>query len=152
MNKKIYITEEGFQKLEKELEYLKTVRRGEILERIKLAKEMGDLSENAEYAEAREAQSFNEGRILELEERIKQAVVVPKKKKGMVQVGSIVTVRSDEGKKRFEIVGFGETDPEKNKISSESPLGQAFLNHKKGDKIEVQVPSGIIKYKIIKVT
>jgi transcription elongation factor GreA len=144
-----YISPEGLEKIKKELDYLKTIKRKEIIERIERAKELGDLSENAEYADAKEEQSFTEGKILELEEMVNNAVIIEKGKgTGVVDIGSVIKVKTNGEEKEFTIVGSSETIPEKGIISNESPLGQAFLGKRVGDEAEVTVPKGIIKYKI----
>jgi len=147
-----YITPQGLKELKEKLEELKK-KRQEIIKRLEEAKSLGDLSENYEYLEAKEAQSFNEGKIAELEELIKTAVVVRKseKSKNKVSVGSIIKARNlKDGKiKEFYIVGSQESDPRNNKISHESPLGEAFLNKKLNEIVEVETPRGKMKYKII---
>ena len=151
MNEQI-ISQEGYDKLKDEMDFLATVRRKEIAERIERAKELGDLSENAEYSEAKDAQALNEGRILELANTLKNVVVVDSgSSKEEVSMGSKVTVKSDSGEKQYTIVSFNEADPLNGKISNESPLGVAFLHHHKGDQVEVETPRGIVKYKITKI-
>jgi len=150
MNEQI-ISQEGYDKLRDEMTFLATVRRKEIAERIERAKELGDLSENAEYSEAKDAQALNEGHILELANTLKNVTVVNSGSSGEeVAMGSKVTVKSENGEKQYTIVSFNEADPINGKISNESPLGVAFLHHRKGDQVEVETPKGIIKYKIIK--
>lgn len=149
-----YVTPEGLEKLEEELKRRKTILRREIADRIDRAKELGDLSENAEYAEAKDEQSFNEGRILELKDIINNAALITKGNKegsDMVEVGSTIIVKSGKEEKEFTIMGASESDPTKGFISNESPLGQAFLGRKKGEEVEVNVPAGIVKYKILKI-
>jgi transcription elongation factor GreA len=146
------ITREGYDKLKQELEMLINVRRREIAERIEKAKELGDLSENAEYADAKEAQAFNEGRIQELEAFLKNYTVVANGgQKGIVSMGSRVTVKVEGKTKTYAIVSFNEVDPAEGKISNESPLGRAFLGHKKGDKVRVETPRGETEYEILKI-
>jgi transcription elongation factor GreA len=146
------ITQEGYDKLKKELDQSITVKRREIAERIQRAKDMGDLSENAEYAEAKDEQAFNEGRIAELSQMIKNLTVVPNgHNKDVVGMGSHVTVKSASGEKQYTIVSFNEADPLSGKISNESPLGRAFINHKKDDKVIVNTPKGEVEYTIIKI-
>lgn len=148
--KPYYISEEGRQELERELEYLRTVKRREIAERIKEAKSLGDLSENAEYQEAKEAQAANEGRIAELEDLLRRAVVIKKRGGGeRVWIGSTIEVKSGLKRRTFTIVGSEESDPEKGFISNESPLGRAFLGKKVNDTVEVETPSGKITYTIL---
>lgn len=145
------ISQEGYQKLVEELELLSVERRREIAERIERAKELGDLSENAEYSDAKEAQAFNEGRIIELSNLLKTIVVADRPSCGKVGMGSKLTVKSGGVEKKFTIVSFNEADPINGKISNESPIGQAFLNHISGDKVKVQTPRGEVEYQIIRV-
>ncbi|PIP25195.1 MAG: transcription elongation factor GreA [Candidatus Nealsonbacteria bacterium CG23_combo_of_CG06-09_8_20_14_all_36_12] len=147
-----YLTQEGLGKLKKELEYLKTTKRKEIAERLERAISFGDLTENAAYQEAKEAQAFLEGRILELEDIIRNAVLISnQKKKEFVQIGSIVEVKSQGKKEKFQIVGSEEARPLEGKISYNSPLGKALLNRKKGEKFQVQTPETKREYKILKI-
>lgn len=151
MNDQI-ISQEGYDKLKDELTFLTTTKRKEIAERIERAKELGDLSENAEYSEAKDAQALNEGRILELTNTLKNVTVVHHEdSKGQVVMGSKVTVKSSDKERQYVIVSFNEADPLDGKISNESPLGVAFLNKKKGDMVEVETPRGVVKYKILKI-
>lgn len=146
------ISQEGYDKLKKELDYLQNVRRREIAERIQKAKDMGDLSENAEYAEAKEEQAFNEGRIIEISQIMKNLVVVENgRNKDFVGMGSYVSVVSNNMEKQYQIVSFNEADPLNNKISNESPLGRAFLNKKTGDTVIVITPKGETEYTIVKI-
>ncbi|MBI2465770.1 MAG: transcription elongation factor GreA [Candidatus Sungbacteria bacterium] len=150
-----YISQEDLEKFKTELQELKTVKRQGIAERIEEAKSLGDLSENAEYIEAREAQAFNEGRIRELEELVKNAVIIDenKQKTGarvVVEVGDTIEVKNEKGDKMvFTIVGSNGTDPSQNKISNESPLGRAFLSRIHGEDVEVITPLGKMRYKIL---
>jgi len=149
-----YISPQKLKELKKELEERKTILRQQISQRIQEAQTQGDITENAEYAEAKEAQSFNEGRIMELENLIKSAVVIPHKliKKSTVQIGSQIVVKDKKGQKfEFIIVGSADANPIEGKISNESPLGQAFLDHKQGNEIDVLTPRGKVKYKIVKI-
>jgi transcription elongation factor GreA len=148
-----YFSPEGLEKLKKELEERKGPVRADITRRILEAKELGDLSENAEYTEAKELQGFNEGRIAELEEIVKNAVVIgPNQKHEVITVGSTVKAESAErGEQKFTIVGAAESDPAQGFISNESPLGMAFLGRRKGEEVEVKTPSGVIKYKILEI-
>lgn len=150
MNDQI-ITREGYNKLKEELDLLSTVRRKEIAERIERAKELGDLSENAEYSEAKDAQALNEGRILELSAILKNVTVVDSvvDGKGKIDMGSKVKVLVNGKEKEYELVSFNEADPLSGKISNESPLGMAFLGKKKGDEVIAETPRGEVKYKII---
>jgi len=146
------LTKEGLEKIKKELDYLKNVKRKEISEKIEKAKELGDLSENAEYHEAKDEQGMTEARIVELESLLKTAVVSENNgKKDEVNIGSEVTVSSKLGEQTYKIVGYNEADPSKGLISNESPLGQAFIGRKKGDKVLVEVPAGEIEYEIIEI-
>lgn len=148
--KNSYISSEGLEKTKKELEQLISVDRSEIIERIARAREQGDLSENAEYHEARERQSFIEGRIQELESLVKNAVVVENKSNsGNIGIGSVVHATCDDGMKiKYTIVGHSEADPANGRISHESPLGKAFIGKTIGDEFELEVPAGKIKCKI----
>lgn len=143
------ISKEGYEKLRKELEDLKTVKRREIADRIQRAKDMGDLSENAEYSEAKDAQAFNEGRIAELAQMLKNLTIVENGNGGnTVSMGSKIMALLNGQEKQFTIVSFNEADPLEGKISNESPLGQAFLGKKKGDRISVNTPKGVVEYEI----
>ncbi|MGC8776125.1 MAG: transcription elongation factor GreA [Minisyncoccia bacterium] len=147
-----YLTKEKLEELKKELEYLKREGRREVAEHLQKAKEYGDLSENAEYSEAKDEQQRIETRILELEEIIRNAVLIKEGTKGdKVKIGSKVTVKKDGKTYEYLIVGPNEADPSKGKISNESPLGRAFLDKKSGETAEVLAPSGKITYKIIKI-
>lgn len=147
-----YVTREGLEKLKKELEYLKDAKRKEIAERLEKSLAFGDLTENAEYHETKEQQAFIEGRILELEELVRNAVVVAEEKDKMyAQVGSTVLVGSGPKKEEFKIVGVEEANPLEGKISINSPLGKAFFNQPKGAVVEVKTPKGITQYKILKI-
>lgn len=154
-DERTFITEEGHETLKKELEYLKTGKRREIAQRIQDAKELGDLSENAEYSEAKEEQSFIEGKIIELEFLLRNARIIEKQTKGektTVVVGSRISLTSSNGKTvEYTIVGSNEADPAKGIISNESPLGRAFLGKKSGETVEVKVPVGLITYTIDKI-
>ncbi len=145
-------TAEGLKKLTTELEERKTKIRHEIADAIKEAKEQGDLSENAEYSEAKNHQNENESRIAELESMLKDSVVAAKHKgKDSIGMGSKLTVKIGAKEFHFEIVGSNEVDPASGKISNESPLGQAFLGKGKGDKVEVTTPAATVKYEILSV-
>ena len=147
--KDIYITKEGLEKLKTEHEALVNNKRPGVANRIKAAREMGDISENAEYDAARQEQAFVEGRINELEEILKNAKVSDVKKSGEVYVGAKVTVRIDGDEEVFHIVGAPEADPLQRKISHESPLGSQLLGKKIGDKIDVEAPMGRLTYTIL---
>jgi len=147
---KILLTPEGLEKIKKEYENLTTTRRKEIAERIQKARELGDLTENAEYDAAREEQATVEGRIAELEELMKRAEVVKNNRCPVqIDVGCRVRVHLEGRDEEFQIVGAPEADPTAGKISHESPLGQALLGKKVGDKIEVEAPVGKLVYKIL---
>ena len=150
---KNFITKQGLEKLKKELEHLKTAKRQEIAMALQKAKEMGDLSENAEYTDAKEAQSFNEGRISELEEMIKNSATIKKtiNNGGIVQIGSTVEIENEQINKEYTIVGSEEADPVNGRISNESPLGMAFLGKKLNDEVEIETPGGKMKYRILKI-
>ena len=154
-SKKFIMTYEGVKKLEEELEYLKTVKRKEITEKIKVALGYGDLSENSEYDEAKNDQAFTEGRIIQLEHMLKNAVVVDESEipKDKVSVGSIVKVMDYEFDEEVEytIVGSAEADPMNFKISNESPVGSALIGKKVGDVVEVAVPSGVSKFEVLEI-
>jgi len=146
------LTNEGLAKLKEELEHLKNEKRPQVSERIKSAKELGDLSENAEYQEAKEEQSFVEGRILELEHLIKTSSVVEKvKANGRVQVGCKVKIEKEGQILDFVIVGSTEADPLQGRISLESPFGEALLGRSVGDEVDVDLPAGKIKCKILEI-
>lgn len=146
------ISREGYEKLKQELDYLTTTKRKEIAERIEKAKELGDLSENAEYNEAKDAQGLNDGKIAELTALLKNVKVVDNHGNGnKVGMGSTVKVKVNNKEKEYKIVSFNEADPVEGKISNESPLGVAFLNKKKGEEVTVNTPKGEMKYKIIDV-
>ena len=148
-----YLSQEGLEKLKRELEERKSEIRADITRKILAAKELGDLSENAEYAEAKQMQGFNEGRIVELEEMIKNAVIIsPHQRPEAVVVGSTVRVKSEQhGEQKFTIVGAAESNPIQGFISNESPLGTAFLGRKKSEAIEVKTPGGVVTYKILEI-
>ncbi len=156
MNKReILITQEGLLKLKSEYQDLKSVRRPEVISRIKLAKELGDLSENAEYSSAKEEQSFIEGRIQELEEIIKYAKVVESEGKTghkTVDIGASVNVEVEGEADSFELVGPAESDPANGKISVDSPVGRALIGHKEKDKVAVKTPDGEVLYTITTVS
>ena len=149
------MTYEGVKKLEEELEYLKTVKRKEITEKIKVALGYGYLSENSQYDEAKNDQAFTEGRIIQLENMLKNAVVVDESEipKDKVSVGSIVKVMDYEFDEEVEytIVGSAEADPMNFKISNESPVGSALIGKKVGDVVEVAVPSGVSKFEVLEI-
>ncbi|MBP6942573.1 MAG: transcription elongation factor GreA [Candidatus Buchananbacteria bacterium] len=141
-----YISKEGLVKIKEELEQLTKVQRPEIIDRIARARDQGDLSENAEYHDAREKQSFMEGRIQELESLVKNAVLIKSKKSDTVLLGSTVHATCDNGvKMKYMIVGHSEADPSNGRISHESPLGKAFIGHAIGHEVELNIPAGKLK-------
>jgi transcription elongation factor GreA len=151
-----FLTKEGFQKLQEELDHLRTVKRQEVAERLHEAMEGGELIENAEYEAAKNEQAFVEGRIQELEMLLATARVIEDGEKnhphGMVGVGSTVVIQ-EQGfdAETYTIVGAAEANPREGKISNESPIGKAILNHQIGESVQVETPSGMYKVKIIKV-
>ena len=151
-----YINTKGFDNLEKELEYLKTEKRAEISERIKIALGFGDLSENSEYDEAKNAQAENEALIAELENKVRYAKIIDESEidTKTVQVGNTVKLLDVEFNEEvsYTIVGSTEVDLAQNRISNESPMGKALLGAKKNQTIEVQAPAGVIKYKVLSIT
>ncbi|MEW9096696.1 MAG: transcription elongation factor GreA [Clostridiaceae bacterium] len=153
--KKYVMTYEGVKKLEDELEYLKTVKRKEITEKIKVALSFGDLSENSEYDEAKNEQAFVEGRIMQLENMLKNASIVDESEipADTVSVGTIVKVKDYEFDEEVEffMVGSAEADPMENKISNESPVGKALIGKRVGETVEVAIPDGVSKYEILSV-
>ena len=154
MAEEVILTKEGKEELEKRLEYLKVVKRAEITERIKTAREFGDLSENAEYDAAKNEQAMIEGEIVEIETKLKYAVIIKETaKKGTVSLGSKVDFIDNDTKEVFtyEIVGTTEADVDMGRISNESPIGNALLGRKAGDTINVVVPAGVMSITIKKV-
>jgi len=147
------ISQEGYDKLKKEVDHLTNIKRKEIAERIEKAKELGDLSENAEYQDAKDEQAFNEGRIMEITNLLKNLTVIEGDNKNNYEItmGSNVTVKVNGLEKKYTIVSFNEADPVEGKISNESPLGVAFLGKKKGNKVKVHTPRGESEYEIIKI-
>ena len=151
--KTTYISKDGLDKLRAELDEMVAVRRPEIAQRIHDAKEHGDLSENAEYEDAKNEQAFVEGRIQALSALIKNAVVIEENHSTThVAIGSTVTIQSDDGKESFMIVGSAEAAPANGRISNESPVGRALLGRKKGDTVVVSVPAGDTSYKITNIS
>ena len=154
-NKEILVTQEGYDNLEKELDFLKTEKRAEITERIRVDLGFGDLSENSEYDEAKSAQAANETKIAELENKIRYARIIDESEidTKTVQIGNIVKVHDEEFNEDIEytIVGSTEVDLLNNKISNESPMGVALLGAKKGQTVEVEAPAGVMKYKILSI-
>lgn len=155
VKKEVLVTEEGLQKLKDELEYLVTEKRKEIVERIKIAREFGDLSENSEYDSAKEEQAFVEARIQQLEESIRHAKIIDasQDESDIVSVGKTVVFQElpDGELEEFTIVGSTESDPLNGKISNDSPMGQGLMGKKVGDEVIIQTPGGEMKVKIIDV-
>ena len=153
--KDVILTKEGYQKLKDEIEFLSTDRRREVADRIKTAREFGDITENAEYDDAKNEQAMLEARIAKLEERLAAARVIEKRDiaKDVVSIGSTVRLRDVDAKQTVEyhIVGSAEANPAEYKLSNESPVGQAILGHKKGETVEVKTPRGSLKYKILEI-
>jgi transcription elongation factor GreA len=151
--KEVILTQEGLKKLEDELEMLKSVKRREVAERIKIAIGYGDISENSEYEDAKNEQAFIEGRIITLEKMLRNARIINNDEvdTNTVSVGSIVSLKDIEfgDLVEYAIVGTAESDPFHNKISNESPVGKAILGKQKGSIVDINVPAGIIQYEII---
>ncbi len=155
MNKEVVMTYAGLRAIEEELENLKTVKRKEVAEKIKVARGYGDLSENSEYDEAKNEQGFVESRIAELEKMLKHARVIDESELSTdtVSVGSHVVIRDEDGDTdEYDIVGSTEADPVNGKISDESPVGAALIGHSAGDKVEITLPSGaIVTYEVVEI-
>ncbi len=156
MDKHVYLTKEGLEKLQQDLENMKTVRRKEVAERLKQAIGFGDLSENSEYDDAKNEQAFIEGEIQRMEEMLINVVVIEDGAKvddGTITIGSKVVIRfvGDDEEEEYKIVGTVEADPMNNRISNESPVGKAIIGHKAGDIVDIEVPTGIVQYEIVKV-
>jgi len=147
----IYVTREGLRKLEEELEYLRTVKRAEVAQRLHDAMGEGDIDENAEYDDAKNEQSFVEGRILTLETMIKNAVIIQEgKHRDQVVLGSTVTIVEEGGEpERYHLVGSAEADPRQGRISNQSPLGRALLGKRVGDTVMVSAPAGVLSFQVI---
>lgn len=146
-----YLTKEKFEEFTKELAQLKGTRRKEVAENLQYAKSLGDLSENAEFHEARDAQAIIEDRIAKLEDLLKNATIVSGNRTGAVNVGSVVTVEKDGKKFVFSIVGSEEADVASNKISINSPFGQAIVGKKEGEAFSFRAPSGELSYKLVSI-
>ncbi|BEU87473.1 transcription elongation factor GreA [Selenomonas sp. TAMA-11512] len=151
--KRVMLTEEGLKKLEEKLDYLKSVRRIEVSERLKAAIALGDLSENSEYDDAKNEQAFLEGEILDLESKIRNSEIIQGGGTDTVQIGSTVVIKDLEfdETETYTIVGSTEADPTENKISNESPVGVAILGKSVGNVIEVHAPVGVIQYEIVEI-
>jgi transcription elongation factor GreA len=148
----VLITREGLKKLQEELHELKNVRTKEIAKRLKEAISYGDLSENSEYEEAKNEQAFTQGRILELENKIQNAEIISGSHANIIKIGSIVTLRNITTRgenETYTIVGSTEADPFRNKISNESPIGEALIDRVKGDKVKVEAPAGNFNFEIV---
>lgn len=150
-----FLTKEGFEKLQDELDYLRTAKRQEVADRLHEAMEGGELIENAEYEAAKNEQAFVEGRIQELEMLLATARVIEndkKKKVDTIQVGATVTIQEDGFEEEtYTIVGAAEANPREGKISNESPMGKAILNHRAEDEVQVETPDGFYKVRIVKI-
>ena len=155
MPKDVILTPEGYEKLKQEIETLRTVKRREVAERIRIAREFGDITENAEYDDAKNEQALLEHRIATLEDRLRNARVIERGEitTDVVSVGSMVRLRDVDAKKTFEyhIVGSAEANPAENKLSNESPVGKAIIGRKKGETVEVTAPRGALKFKILEI-
>lgn len=153
INKEVLLTPDGFKKLEDELDFLRTIKRKEVAERIKVAIGFGDISENSEYEDAKKEQAFVEGRIATLEKMLRNARILEEEEISteQVSVGSTVLVKDMEYDEEMEyiIVSSAEANPNENKISNESPVGKAIMGHSVGSTVEVTVPAGTVKYEII---
>lgn len=152
-DKRVLLTEEGHNKLVEKLNYLKSVRRIEIADRLKAAIALGDLSENSEYDDAKNEQAFLEGEIIDLEAKIRNADIIKGGAGDTVQMGSKVTVKDLEFDEvdSYMLVGSTEADPDEAKISNESPLGMALIGRRAGEVVEVHAPAGVIKYEIVEI-
>ena len=152
--KEIYLTQEGLDDLKRELDYLKLEKRPEVINLLKEARALGDLSENAEYDAARTAQAEVESKIKEIEVMLENAVVISGEKSDTVSIGSNVKIKyvDDDEIEEYTIVGSKEADPFENKISNESPIGKALLGSKKNQTVDVEAPAGIVKYKVLSIT
>ena len=153
--KEVILTSEGYERLKREIEELSTVKRREVAERIRVAREFGDIAENAEYDDAKNEQMLLEHRIATLEERMRAARVITKKDiaKDVVSIGSKVKLRDVAARQTVEyhIVGSAEANPLQNKLSNESPVGKAIIGKKKGETVEVSAPRGTLKFKILEI-
>ena len=153
--KEVILTPEGYEKLKHEIDHLRGDKRREVAERIRVAREFGDIAENAEYDDAKNEQAMLEHKIAQLEDRLLTARVITKKEisKDMVSIGSRVRLRDVAAKQTFEyhIVGSAEANPAENKLSNESPVGKAIMGHKKGETVEVTAPRGSLKFKILEI-
>jgi transcription elongation factor GreA len=155
MMDKVYLTQEGYDKMAAELEDMLKRQRVEMAERLRFAIQQGDLSENADYHKAKEDQAFLEGKIKDYTDKIGRAEIIEKKKSkggGIVEIGSMVTIKQDDyPEEEYHLVGAAEANPREGKISNESPIGKAILGYKAGDEVVAETPGGEMKLKIIKV-
>jgi transcription elongation factor GreA len=152
-NKPAYVSREGLEKLRAELDEMVNVRRAEVATRISEAKEHGDITENAEYEDAKNEQAFIEGRIQALSALIKNAVIIDETtSKTHVQIGSTVEIEGQDGRERYTIVGSAEAAPAEGRISNESPVGRALLGKRRGERVTVSVPAGDRQYKIVSIS
>jgi transcription elongation factor GreA len=151
--KEVILTSEGYEKLKQEIEYLSNDKRREVADRIRVAREFGDIAENSEYDDAKNEQALLEHRIAQLEERLRNARVISKKEisSDVVSIGSRVRLRDVDARETIEyhIVGSAEANPSENKLSNESPVGRAIMGRKKGEVVEVTAPRGALKFKIL---
>ena len=154
--KEVVLTKQGYENLKKEIDYLRGDKRREVAERIRVAREFGDIAENAEYDDAKNEQAMLEHRIAQLEERLMAARVIDKREisKDVVSLGSHVKLRDVEAKKtlEYDIVGSAEANPAANKLSNESPVGKAIIGKKKGETVDVATPRGSLKFKIMEIS
>ncbi|HUZ89838.1 MAG: transcription elongation factor GreA [Candidatus Dormibacteraceae bacterium] len=152
-DKPVLLTADGLLTIERELQELIGARRVEVADRIRQARDFGDITENSEYTEAKNEQSLLEGRILTLEAMVRNAVVIESeaREKGVVAIGATVSVASEEGPETYEIVGAAEADPLHGRISNESPLGKALIGHRAGDEVDWSGPIGTSRVKVISV-
>ena len=154
IDKPVYLTTEGRAKLEAELEHIRSVRRREVADRIHSAKDQGDISDNAEYEDAKNEQAFVEGRILELESKLRNAVLIAGEhnSSGLVYLGCTVTIRDADGEvSKYTIVGSAEAKPAQGRISNESPVGHSLLGRRVGEEVPVRTPGGVVNYTIVNV-
>ena len=150
-NKPVYLTADGLEKLKAELTQLVTVERPRIAQRIHEAKLDGDITENAEYEDAKQEQAFLEGRIATLEAQLKSAEVIEQHNGDRIGIGSTVVIKGSEGEDRFTIVGSAEAAPREGRISNESPVGAALMGKRKGDKVTVVAPAGSVTYTVVSI-
>lgn len=156
MAEQVFLTESGYKALDDKLRNLKEVRRGEVAEKIKIAREFGDISENAEFDAAKEEQAQIEGEILEIEKKLRKATIISDENedKSVVGMGSKVKIYNENAKKEFEysVVGTTEADPMKKKISNESPIGMSLMGAKVGEIVEAHTPNGIVRLQVVAIS